>query len=70
MQAGGEFDPEANAKAESLLARTHIDVYPREMGDDVSGYYAILRCPDKYTSLGFLQGVLKMKHPKEQKTGV
>ncbi len=50
-EAGGEYDPEVKANSESLLARTPIDVYET---------YAVFRCPDKYTSLGLLQGAFQL----------
>ena len=50
-EANGEFDPEVKAKSESLLARTAIEVYES---------YAVFKCPDKYTSLGLLQGSFQL----------
>ncbi len=59
-QANGEFDPEAKAKSESLLARTVIDVYDT---------YAVFRCPDQYTSLGLLQGAFQLSPAPKGKGG-
>lgn len=59
-QPNGEFDPEAKAKSESLLARTAIDVYDT---------YAVFRCPDQYTSLGLLQGAFQLAPAPKGKGG-
>jgi hypothetical protein len=59
-QPNGEFDPEAKAPSESLLARTAIDVYDT---------YAVFRCPDQYTSLGLLQGAFQLSPAPKGKGG-
>ncbi|KAM3575568.1 hypothetical protein VYU27_002560 [Nannochloropsis oceanica] len=60
-EPNGEFDPEVKAKSESLLARTAIDVYDS---------YAVFKCPDKFTSLGLLQGSFQLTPAGEGGNGL